>query len=332
MRSESQVSTIRFRFGLTVLTVILMTVSIGASVGEEVVATVGDRAISSQAIESAVQGRIDQQYFHRNVSEQQLVTLRNEELDNLVRRELRALRGLDAGLELPIEEALTVASQIEQQLGADRYRRSMEHLGWDRTRHVHEIARTLLAERAWNEMVLQDVAVSDEEAFDEWKEDQERWSTPKQIHLRHILLRVPPQADETVLSERMELGEAIVARVAAGEDFSVIATESSEDDYRIRGGDLGWIHEGRLLPEVEIVAWEAEIGTVHGPIRSVEGFHIIEVLGRREARKMSRDEALPMIRKLLEKQRLEEVGRRFYERASADHPVTILDEELSWSP
>ncbi|WP_395066448.1 peptidylprolyl isomerase [Paraburkholderia silvatlantica] len=101
-----------------------------------------------------------------------------------------------------------------------------------------------------------------------------------QTHVRHILLRVgdgmsEPQAREKLLEIRQE--------IAAGGDFAKFARTYSQDGSASQGGDLGWISPGETVPEFERAMNTLQDGQLSEPVRTEYGYHLIQVLGRRDA-------------------------------------------------
>jgi peptidyl-prolyl cis-trans isomerase SurA len=101
-----------------------------------------------------------------------------------------------------------------------------------------------------------------------------------QTHVRHILLRVgdgmsEPQARQKLLE--------IKGEIAAGGDFDKFARTYSQDGSASQGGDLGWISPGETVPEFERAMNNLQDGQISDPVRSEYGYHLIQVLGRREA-------------------------------------------------
>jgi peptidyl-prolyl cis-trans isomerase SurA len=101
-----------------------------------------------------------------------------------------------------------------------------------------------------------------------------------QTHVRHILLRVTDGTSEP--AARQKLLE-IKADVAKGGDFGNYARTYSSDGSASQGGDLGWISPGETVPEFERAMNNLKDGEVSDPVRSEYGYHLIQVLGRREA-------------------------------------------------
>ena len=102
----------------------------------------------------------------------------------------------------------------------------------------------------------------------------------KQTNIRHIMLSPNEiRNTEQTIAEVKELRE----RILAGEDFAVIARQHSDDATSVvAGGDLDWVNEGGMPPEFELVIQELEENVLSEPFESTTGWHIAEVLGRRE--------------------------------------------------
>ncbi|MEM1402835.1 MAG: peptidylprolyl isomerase [Pseudomonadota bacterium] len=101
-----------------------------------------------------------------------------------------------------------------------------------------------------------------------------------QTKVRHILVK--PSEILTDEQARDRIVE-IKARVADGEDFAALAREYSEDiGSAAEGGDLGWTVAGQMVPEFENMMASTPTGELSEPVRSEFGWHVIEVLDRRE--------------------------------------------------
>src|SRR5690606_1620603 len=70
-------------------------------------------------------------------------------------------------------------------------------------------------------------------------------------------------------------------RIVNGESFEEIARRHSDDATAPQGGDLGWLSPGETVPAFEQVMNTLQPGEVSEPIKSPFGWHIIEVLERR---------------------------------------------------
>jgi len=102
----------------------------------------------------------------------------------------------------------------------------------------------------------------------------------QQTHARHILIK----PDDLITSQqaRVKAGQ-LKARIENGDDFALLAKGNSDDPgSAIKGGDLGWQTPGALVPEFQKVMDSMEPGNVSKPFKTDYGWHILEVLDRRE--------------------------------------------------
>lgn len=104
--------------------------------------------------------------------------------------------------------------------------------------------------------------------------------TIKQTKVRHILIK----PSEILTNEQArELLVDITERIGAGEDFVALAREYSEDiGSASEGGELGWTNPGQMVGEFENTMASTPTGEVSTPVRSQFGWHILEVMDRRD--------------------------------------------------
>lgn len=101
-----------------------------------------------------------------------------------------------------------------------------------------------------------------------------------QTRARHILLK--PSAIQDDKATRAAI-TALRQRILNGEDFAQLARQHSEDIGSAQeGGDLGWTNPGQLVPEFEQAMAATAIDAISEPFRSGYGWHIVQVLDRRE--------------------------------------------------
>lgn len=116
-----------------------------------------------------------------------------------------------------------------------------------------------------------DEAVTDEKLQEMYERRKVQYARP-QVHARHILVKEEDLANE------------LMAKLEGGADFAQLAGEFSTDPGSgAKGGDLGWFEKRRMVKPFADAAFEAEKGAVVGPVESRFGFHIIEVLDKRDS-------------------------------------------------
>ena len=101
----------------------------------------------------------------------------------------------------------------------------------------------------------------------------------RQTHVRHIL--IGPNELTTSDEARNRLLK-IRERIINGEDFSKLAKLHSDDPGSAeKGGDLGWVEPGMMVPPFEKAYKELAVNQLSGPVKTRYGWHLIEVLGTR---------------------------------------------------
>lgn len=102
-----------------------------------------------------------------------------------------------------------------------------------------------------------------------------------QTNIRHIMM-----APNEIRNEEQTIAalEELRQKIVDGEDFASLARQNSDDvSSVVGGGDLGWINEqGGMPPSMAVVIDELEEGELSDLFKTETGWHIAEVLGRRE--------------------------------------------------
>lgn len=99
-------------------------------------------------------------------------------------------------------------------------------------------------------------------------------------HVRHILIKTNELIDDKEAQKRLR---ALKRRIEDGDDFAALARAHSDDKgSAIKGGDLGWVGPGVLVPPFEAAMNKLKIGEISEPVQTQFGWHIIQVLGREQ--------------------------------------------------
>ena len=145
----------------------------------------------------------------------------------------------------------------------------------------------------------------------------------QQTHARHILIRPDAITDDE--QARQQLLD-IKQRLAKGEDFAKLASEFSQDPgSKINGGDLGWSTPGSFVPQFEQVMNSLGINQISEPFRSQFGWHIMQVLERRqqdETAQMQRSNAEQSIQQRKAEEELQLWLRRIRDEAYVEYRNT----------
>jgi peptidyl-prolyl cis-trans isomerase SurA len=129
----------------------------------------------------------------------------------------------------------------------------------------------------------------------------------KQTHARHILVRVNENMSDAEAKTKID---RIRERIVGGAKFEDQAKINSDDSSSAKGGDLGWLSPGETVPDFEKAMDALKIDELSEPVRTPFGWHLIEVLGRRE-QDVSKDRQRAQARQAITQRKSEEAFQEF---------------------
>jgi peptidyl-prolyl cis-trans isomerase SurA len=141
----------------------------------------------------------------------------------------------------------------------------------------------------------------------------------KQTHARHILVKTNEVVGDADARNRLAL---LRERIENGADFAELARLHSDDLSASRGGDLNWLNPGDTVPEFERAMDGLKPGEVSAPVQSPFGWHLIQVLERRDqdvTQERKRLEARRAIRERKSDEAFEDWVRQARDRAYVEY-------------
>ena len=144
----------------------------------------------------------------------------------------------------------------------------------------------------------------------------------EQHKVRHILIK---PNELTTLDQALIQISQLKTRLEGGDNFEQLARTHSDDrGSALEGGDLGWVSEGKMVPAFEEVMVVIDIGMVSAPFKSEFGFHILQVLDRRQydgTEEIKRDRARRAIRQRKIDEKRQSWLRRLRDEAYVEYRV-----------
>jgi peptidyl-prolyl cis-trans isomerase SurA len=145
-------------------------------------------------------------------------------------------------------------------------------------------------------------------------------------HVRHILLK--PDAG-MLPSEALNQANNIQHQLAAGKDFGLMAKQYSLDaGSAVKGGDLGWVTSGELVPEFEKTMSELPVNKISKPVKTQFGWHLIQVLGRKQ-KDDSQAFKKQQVRQFLQQRKFSEAVQNWQQHIRAEAYINILEKDLA---
>ncbi len=127
-----------------------------------------------------------------------------------------------------------------------------------------------------------------------------KYTTPPQVKVSHILLTLDANADEATVQKTTETLQGIAQELKDGADFAELAKKHSQDPGSAeKGGELGWVEKGILVPEFETALYALKDGELSDVVRSSFGVHLIKREGSKAESVQAQAEVEAEIRKTL---------------------------------
>ncbi len=152
---------------------------------------------------------------------------------------------------------------------------------------------------------------------------------PKQYHLAQIYVACPKGSDKDTEAKAQAKLDVAVKAIKSG-DFAAVAKSQSDDASSAqRGGDLGFLPESQIQPEIKTAAAALAKGGVSDPVRLNDGWHLIKVLEVKEPYTATLDEVKGSLSNELRSQRAQVLGKSYLAQLLQQNPVTLNEIAVS---
>jgi parvulin-like peptidyl-prolyl isomerase len=303
-----------------------------AQVIEAIVIRVGDRIVTRTQYERRLRdgyteieqtAPADQQAAKR---QQLRETLLNDMISELLIKD-RADR---LGLTVSTEEIAEATTRLKQQynISSDaQFEQSLRESGMSRADMEVRLRDTIITNKVFSRELRGRNEVTDRELRERYDREKDHYRLPERAHLREIVV-LRPEGETRIAEARTKAAELAQSARSANANFANLAKTLSESGSRDKGGDLGEVAKGELLPDLDRAVFNAPAGTVVGPIESKSAWHIILV----EQRLPSEVPAFESVKDRLRKDASEETFQRDYkayiERLRKEAFIQVHDEHV----
>ena len=162
------------------------------------------------------------------------------------------------------------------------------------------------------------IEVSDEEIEEYFEDHRDQYI--HEYRVSHIMVNT------------LEEAEAILVLLEKN-SFTWVANRHSVDPVARRGGDLGYLTKGNMIPAFETVIFDLQPGEVSGIVQSDFGYHILKLVGMREARvKVELDDVREKIMNELVMARRKTAYRELMDRLRESTEVEYISDGYAGDP
>ena len=132
--------------------------------------------------------------------------------------------------------------------------------------------------------VVEKTTVSDAEAKEYYELNKDKFTTPKQAKVSHILIKVALGSTLEEKRKAKEKANQMLDWLKKGDKFESLAERYSDDDKtKTKGGRLGYIQMGMMPKNFDEKAFSMKPGQISDIVETDLGFHIIQVEDIRDA-------------------------------------------------
>lgn len=152
---------------------------------------------------------------------------------------------------------------------------------------------------------------------------------PKQYHLSQIFIACPKGSDKETEGKAQARIDAVVKGLKTG-DFATLAQSQSDDQASApRGGDLGFLAESQIQPEIRTSVSSLSKGGVTDPIRLNDGWHVIKLLEVKDPYTASLDDIKGSLVNELRNQRAQVLAKVYLTKLLQQYPLTLNEIAIS---
>jgi len=154
---------------------------------------------------------------------------------------------------------------------------------------------------------------------------------PRQFRIAQIYIALPKNADKATTEKAQTKLEAVKKGLhQPGADFAAVSkAQSEEPDSAARGGELGWLTDSQIQPEVRSQLGSLTKNSISEPIRLDDGWHILKVIDIKEPYTPALDEIRSALTQQLRNEKTQANSQAYLAKLLQQTPVAINELSLS---
>jgi peptidyl-prolyl cis-trans isomerase SurA len=248
------------------------------TVVEDIVAMVNDQVISKSDYDRA-EREMEQEGQQQGWSQQQLMQQRRDLLRSLIDNQLLLSKGKELGINGETEVVKRL-DEMRKQYHMDTMedlQKAAESQGVSFEDLKAQIRENVIRSEVISQEVGHKIDISPSEMQAYYNAHLQEFQRPEQVKLSEILVATPNPDDAAQVAEAQKKADAVEARLKTGADFATVAKADSGGPTAQEGGRLGDYKKGDLPKVMEDATFNLQPGQFTAPIRTKQGWLILEV-------------------------------------------------------
>lgn len=213
----------------------------------------------------------------KSLTGDQRQALRQQVLDSLINRELLYQESVKSGIKVDEAAVNEQLNTLKKNFSNEEdFNKALHSMNLSEAFLTSQIRRDLAISQFIETRFTANTKISDKEAREYYDQHPDLFRNPEEVKVRHILIKVSPEADAPQKAAARKKIEEIQQKVKKGGDFGKLAKEYSQCPSSSRGGDLGYFKRGQMVKSFEDAAFALDPGQVSGIVETRFGYHIIK--------------------------------------------------------
>jgi parvulin-like peptidyl-prolyl isomerase len=243
--------------------------------------------------------------------------LKTNALNEMIQNTLYRQEAGKGGVAVSEEEFEVGLLKAKNGYEEEAFKKHLEIEDISRDEWENELKNNLLVKKLIDKRVNSKVSVNEEEIQKYFAGHEEEFHTGKQVKALHIMV----ETEEEALRIKKQLD-------SKDGDFAELAREYSLGPEGAEGGDLGYVQEGHMPPELDEI-FKLKKGEISKVIRTPYGSHIFQVVDKRKDSKMSYEKSRKIIEDKLVRERQDEAFHEWLIEIKEKANIEIKNEILA---
>ncbi|MEO6353599.1 MAG: peptidylprolyl isomerase, partial [Burkholderiaceae bacterium] len=173
----------------------------------------------------------------------------------------------------------------QNKMTPQKFRDELEREGMPFAQFREEIRQQIVMQRLREREVDSKIQVAESEIDNYIGAEKNTAQSQQELQLAQILVRIPENASPEQIAERQKRAQSVLQQLKSGGDFAKLSASFSDASEALTGGDLGWRGQDRLPKLFLDAVATLSPGQVSAVVKSANGFHILKLVGKRDAAK-----------------------------------------------
>jgi peptidyl-prolyl cis-trans isomerase C len=300
-----------FRILIAIISVMFFSTLVYA--GDNVVAKVNNTVLTDKDLEVQIDKLISQTTFHKNVPLEKRKRFYDKAIEELVTRELQYQDAIARGIQLDKEKLNAHMETIRKRYKSeDAFKTALKKEGLTEEQLRAREEKDMIIQTVIAKTVREPAQINESALKGYYEKNISKFKQPESVKIRLISTKDEKKAGE------------ILARIKKGEDFGDIAYNMSEDDYRVKGGELSYMHKGRMLPAIDDVAFKMKAGEISELIKADDKWYIIKLEDKKLEHQIPYEESKVKLKKDMEAKRTQELKEKWMADLKAKAKIEIF--------